>query len=141
MTWPSVPGPMAIGLALPAEELSTFHSESFQPVAGVRIRVARGKSGAGLVVLDPRDALLGGEADLWLRPPGEGLALLLTGLVRTLSAAPAGRLKGAAREDLPAALPPGENAEIEKQLGLPLTLAHKVGRGHADQAQGPSPAA
>jgi NADH dehydrogenase/NADH:ubiquinone oxidoreductase subunit G len=102
----------------------------FQPVAGVRIRVARGKSGAGLVVLDPRDALLGGEADLWLRPPGEGLALLLTGLVRTLSAAPAGRLKGAAREDLLAALPPGENAEIEKQLGLPSgsidALAEKV---------------
>lgn len=102
----------------------------FQPVAGVRIRVARGKSGAGLVVLDPRDALLGGEADLWLRPPGEGLALLLAGLIRTLSGSHASRLKAEVNGDLVAALRPGENTEIEKQLSLAAgsieTLAAKV---------------
>jgi NADH dehydrogenase/NADH:ubiquinone oxidoreductase subunit G len=90
----------------------------FQPVAGVRVRVARSRTGAGLVVLDPRDALLGGEADLWLRPPGEGLALLLAGLVATLSASHADRLKGEVNGDLLSALKPEENTETEKRLGL-----------------------
>jgi NADH dehydrogenase/NADH:ubiquinone oxidoreductase subunit G len=91
----------------------------FEPVAGVRIRVARGKTGAGLIVLDPRDALLGGEAGLWLRPPGEGLSLLLAGLLRTLAASHGHRLKAAGDDSFLASLPGGENREVEKRLGLP----------------------
>ncbi len=91
----------------------------FEPVAGVRIRVACGKTGAGLIVLDPRDALLGGEAGLWLRPPGEGLSLLLAGLLRTLAASHGDRLKAAGDDSFLASFPGGENGEVEKQLGLP----------------------
>jgi predicted molibdopterin-dependent oxidoreductase YjgC len=105
----------------------------FQPVAGVRLRVTRGKTGAGLVVLDPRDALLGREADLWLRPPGEGLAHLLGGLLRTLGESHGERLKGEIGEDLRGFFPPEDNAGVEKRLGLPPgsldALAEKVTAG------------
>jgi NADH dehydrogenase/NADH:ubiquinone oxidoreductase subunit G len=100
----------------------------FEPVAGVRIRVARGKTGAGLIVLDPRDALLGGEADLWLRPPGEGLALLLAGLLRTLAASHGDRLRAAGDKGLLASLPGAANREVEEQLGLPGGSVEELAR-------------
>ena len=52
----------------------------FAPVAGVRIRTARRANGGALAVLDARDTLLGSEADLWLRPAGTHLPMVLAAL-------------------------------------------------------------
>ncbi len=87
----------------------------FSPVAGVRIRTARRASGGRLAVLDARDTLLGGEADLWLRPAGAHLpavlaalgALLVAEHPERLAARPDGALEtvfaGAAPDDVEAA--------------------------------------
>lgn len=90
----------------------------FEPVAGVRIRLARQKSGAGLVVIDSRDALLGTEADLWLRPPGTGLGLLLGALLHELAEVHGGRLRSAPPPSLLDGVPGRDRAGAEKDLGL-----------------------
>jgi NADH dehydrogenase/NADH:ubiquinone oxidoreductase subunit G len=92
----------------------------FNPVAGVRTRVSRAKRPVPLVVLDSRDALLGGEADLWLRPAGAALPLLLAAVIAILKSAHGERLKAPPDEDLLAAYPAaGVPGEVEKALGLP----------------------
>lgn len=90
----------------------------FEPVARVRVRLARKKSGAGLVVLDARDSLLGGEADLWLRPEGPGLPLLLGGLIHALNRSHGTRLKKQPAAALLESLPGGDPSTVEAHLGL-----------------------
>jgi NADH dehydrogenase/NADH:ubiquinone oxidoreductase subunit G len=91
----------------------------FSPVAGVNIRTARRVSNGRLAVLDARDTLLGGEADLWLRPPGAHLPALLAALGCVLAAEHSGRLAAAPDAELAATFAAADPAAVEAAAGLP----------------------
>lgn len=108
---------------------------NFEPVAGVRIRISRQSTGASLVTLDARDALLGNEADLWLRPAGAALPSLLGAVLRTLAGPHREKLKSAPDETLLASLPAAPPEEVERTLGLPGGTVEDLARRLAESAR------
>jgi formate dehydrogenase major subunit/NADH-quinone oxidoreductase subunit G len=88
------------------------------PVAGVRIRTARHRSGAPLALLDARDTLLGSEASLWLRPPGAHLPAVLAALTRLLAAEHGERLAQRPDGVLEAVCAAADPERVEAEAGL-----------------------
>jgi len=107
----------------------------FEPVAGVRVRVSRQATKAALVTLDARDALLGSEADLWLRPTGAGLPHLLGAVLRALAGSHRARLKSPPDETFLASLPAAPPEEVESTLGLPEGAVEDLARRLAESAK------
>jgi NADH-quinone oxidoreductase subunit G len=90
----------------------------FAPVAGVRIRTARTASRGRLAVLDARDTLLGGEADLWLRPAGAHLPAVLAALGGLLVSEHPERLSGRPDAALEAIFAAAAPDAVESLTGL-----------------------